>query len=77
MVAGDIIAETDATAGSAKFAPNAVVGAELEITGKGIPTLDVAYECVVLLPSLAFPILDEWKTGFALKDNQSVKLITQ
>lgn len=77
LVAGDIIAETDAEAGSAKFAPNAVVGAELEITGKGIPTLDVAYECVVLLPSLAFPILDEWKTGFSLKNNQSIKLITQ
>lgn len=77
LVAGDIIAETAETAGSAKFAPNAVVGAELEITGKGIPTLDVAYECVVLLPSLASPILDEWKTGFALKDNQSIKLITQ
>lgn len=77
LVANDIIAETGDTAGEAKFEPNAVVGSELEITGKGLPTLDVAYECVVLTPSLDFPILDAWKEGFSMKLNHSIKFITQ
>lgn len=77
LAVNDIIAETGETAGEAKFAPNAVVGSELEITGKGLLTLDVAYECVVLTPSLDFPILDAWKEGFSMKLNHSIKFITQ
>lgn len=57
--------------------PNMVVGAVLEITGKGIPTLDVAYEAVVLYPSLNFPILEEWLNGPCLKSNPNILFIKQ
>lgn len=57
--------------------PNMVVGAVLEITGKGIPTLDVAYEAVVLYPSLNFPILEDWLNGPCLKSNPNILFIKQ
>lgn len=57
--------------------PNMVVGAVLEITGKGIPTLDVAYEAVVLYPSLNFPILEDWLNGPCLKLNPNILFIKQ
>lgn len=60
-----------------KYTPNAVVGAVKEFNGKGIPTIDAAYEAVVLYPSLQFPVLDEWLNGFSLKCNPSIKLIKQ
>ena len=57
--------------------PNMVVGAVLEITGKVIPTLDVAYEAVVLYPSLNFPILEDWLNGPCLKSNPNILFIKQ
>lgn len=57
--------------------PNMVVGAVLEITGKGLPTLDVAYEAVVLYPSLNLPILEDWLNGPCLKSNPNILFIKQ
>ena len=57
--------------------PNMVVGAVLEITGKGLPTLDVAYEAVVLYPSLNLPILESWLNGPCLKLNPNILFIKQ
>lgn len=59
------------------YTPNFVVGAEKTFDGKGLPTLDAAYEAVVLVPSLAFPILPEWLQGVALKNNANIIFIKQ
>ena len=62
-----------------KYAPNAVLGAVKEFDGKGIDTLDVAYEAVVLYPSLSFPVLDTWKNAGSpcMKNNPNIIFITQ
>lgn len=57
--------------------PNMIVGEDKEFNGKGLPSLDISYEAVVLLPSLNFPILPEWKTGVALKENPNIIFIYQ
>lgn len=57
--------------------PNAVVGADLKFTGKGLPTMDVAYEAVVLYPSLAEVIVADWLNGFCLKSNPNILFIKQ
>lgn len=77
LAENDILAETDATAGAAKYEPNAVVGADLEINGFGLPTLDVAYDALVLEPSLDCPVLSDWKAGFTLKNNPNILFIAQ
>lgn len=81
LAANDVLVESEAPASgetaTPKYTPNAVVGAVLEFDGKGIPTIDAAYEAVVLFPSLLFPVLDEWLNGFSLKCNPSIKLIKQ
>jgi hypothetical protein len=59
------------------YTPNMVVGADLEFTGKGIPTIDAAYEAVVLYPSLNFPIIADWLTGCCLKANHNILFIKQ
>lgn len=62
-----------------KVTPNAVVGADLVFDGKGAPTFAVAYDAVVLYPSLQFPILSEWLNGggLCLKDNPNIHIIKQ
>ena len=60
-----------------KYQPNMVVGADLEFTGKGIPTIDAAFEAVVLYPSLNFPIIPDWLTGCCLKANHNILFIKQ
>lgn len=80
LTAGDVVVESETASDGAatyKYEPNAVVGAVKEFTGKGIPTIDAAYEAVVLYPSLVFPILDEWKTGICLKSNPNILFIKQ
>lgn len=61
----------------AAYTPNFVVGADKLFDGKGLPTIDPAFEAVVLLPSLLFPILPEWLTGVALKNNPNIIFIKQ
>lgn len=57
--------------------PNMVVGADKQFDGKGLPTLDAAFEAVVLYPSLQFPVLKEWLQGVALKNNPNIIFIKQ
>lgn len=62
-----------------KFQPNMVVGADKEYDGKGLPVIDVAYEAVVLYPSLLFPVLPEWlnEGGVNMKSNPNILFIKQ
>jgi len=60
-----------------KYTPNMVNGAVKEFNGKGLPTIDAAYEAVVLYPSLNFPILPEWLNGCCLKSNPNILFIKQ
>lgn len=58
-------------------APNAVAGADVRFTDKGFPTIDAAYEAVVLYPNLAFDVLPAWQTGICLKSNPNIVFIKQ
>lgn len=71
LTAGDVLVVNE------QAEPNMVVGAVLEITGKGLPTLDVAYDAVVLYPSLNLPILEGWLNGPCLKLNPNILFIKQ
>ena len=61
----------------AKYTPNMVNGAVKEFNGKGLPTIDAAYEAVVLYPSLGFPILPDWLNCCCLKSNPNILFIKQ
>lgn len=76
LVESVVVAEEGGKA-SSKYEPNAVVGAVKEFDGKGLPAIDAAYEAVVLYPSLACPVLDEWKNGICLKSNPNILFIKQ
>jgi hypothetical protein len=54
-----------------------VNGAVKEFNGKGLPTIDAAFEAVVLYPSLSFPVLPEWLNGCCLKSNPNILFIKQ
>lgn len=71
------VATTEGAKAASKYVPNAVVGAVREFDGKGLPTIDAAYEAVVLYPSLAAPVLEEWKNGICLKSNPNILFIKQ
>lgn len=60
-----------------KYEPNMVVGADKAFDGKGLPTLDVAYEAMVLIPAACMPILKEWLLGVCLKNNPNIMFIKQ
>lgn len=80
LAENDILVESEtyeSDAVSAKYQPNMVLGAVKEFDGKGLPTLDVSYEAVVLYPSLKYPILDEWLNGPCLKLNPNILFIKQ
>lgn len=69
---------TEAVPAAPLYVPNAVVGADKEFNGKGLPTIDAAYEAVVLYPSVDYPILDSWLSGgMCLKDNPNILFIKQ
>lgn len=61
------------------YTPNMIVGEEKEFDGKGLPTLDIAFEAVVLIPSLKFPMLPEWLggNGLFMKNNPNIIYIKQ
>ncbi len=71
------VAAKDAVPAVAKYTPNMILGAVKEFTGKGLPTLDAAYEAVVLYESLNFPLLPEWLNGCCLKSNPNILFIKQ
>jgi hypothetical protein len=81
LAADDVLVESEAPAQGettkAKYTPNMVVGAVKEFNGKGLPTIDAAYEAVVLYPSLNYPVLDEWLNGCCLKSNPNILFIKQ
>ena len=60
-----------------KYTPNMVNGSVKEFNGKGLPTIDAAFEAVVLYPSLSFPMLPEWLNGCCLKSNPNILFIKQ
>lgn len=87
---GDILVEASAAAAAdgdneavpaaPLYTPNMVVGAVKEFTGKGLPTIDAAYEAVVLYPSLNFPLLEDWLINpgkVCLKANPNILFIKQ
>ena len=59
------------------YNPNMVIGADLEFKGTGIPTIDAAYEAVVLYNNVNYPILDDWLQGVTLKSNPNILFIKQ
>lgn len=69
---------TNAYLGKSKYEPNAVVGANLEVSELCDPVVDAAFNAVVLTPSLNFPIPSIWVEGGAsMKGNHEIKFITQ
>lgn len=78
LAAGDSIQESDGQS-SAKplYTPNMVVGADLEFKGTGIPTIDAAYEAVVLYNNVDYPIPADWLQGVTLKSNPNILFIKQ
>lgn len=90
LAEGDILVEASAAAAAEGdneavpaaplYTPNMVVGAVKEFTGKGLPTIDAAYEAVVLYPSLNFPLLEDWLINpgkVCLKSNPNILFIKQ
>ncbi len=67
----------DAIPAKPKYVGNMVVGADLEI-GKGLPTLDLAYDAVVL-KSNTYPLPKEWLMDDSpcLKTNPNIMFINQ
>ena len=78
LAAGDSIQESDGES-SAKplYTPNMVIGADLEFKGTGIPTIDAAYEAVVLYNNVDYPIPADWLQGVTLKSNPNILFIKQ
>lgn len=69
---------TNAYLGKSKYEPNAVVGSDAEINGRGVASVDVAYEGVVLRNTVKAPIASIWLTGgISMKNNHSIKFIIQ
>lgn len=90
LAEGDILVEAlaaaaaegdnEAVPAAPLYTPNMVVGAVKEFTGKGLPTIDAAYEAVVLYPSLNFPLLEDWLINpgkVCLKANPNILFIKQ
>lgn len=78
-----LIESTEATTGdNAKKAeplhvPNMVESADYKFTGKGLPTLDAAYDVVILYKNVPYPLPAEWLAGNFLKANPNIMFITQ
>lgn len=81
VAADDILIEcgeiSDEDTATPLYEPNMIVGSELDFTGKGLPTIDAAYDAVVLTPSLGAPMLSEWLNGVCLKNNPNIIYIKQ
>lgn len=78
LAAGDSIQESDGEETANPLnTPNMVIGADLEFKGTGIPTIDAAYEAVVLYNNVNYPIPADWLQGVALKSNPNILFIKQ
>jgi hypothetical protein len=82
LVAGDNIQESDGE-DTAKplYVPNMVIGHDLEFKGTGIPTIDAAYEAMVLYNHVSYPIPTDWlldaQKSPCLKSNPNIMFIKQ
>lgn len=82
LVKEDSIQESDGQS-SAKvlYTPNMVIGADLEFKGTGLPTIDAAYEAVVLYDKVNYPIPADWlidvEKSPCLKSNPNIMFIKQ
>jgi len=72
---GAILQEVDES-GNALYTPNAVLGSDVYFDGKGLPTLDAAYDAVVL-KKVVGAVPDSWLQGIALKNNPNIIYINQ
>lgn len=77
LVESVAVTSGETTTVKATYVPNMIAGADKTFDGHGLPTIDAAYEAVVLVSSLLFPILPEWLQGVALKDNPNIIFIKQ
>ena len=81
LAEGDTLVECAAEAVGdvyvAAYRPNMIVAADKHFDGKGIPTIDAAYDAVVLYPSLGFGLLPDWLNGCCLKENPNILFIKQ
>lgn len=78
LAAKDFIQEFDSGTKKPKYVANAVLGADLEIRKSGLPTLDAAYDAIVL-KSVCTPFPDSWlvENGFCLATNHNILFINQ
>lgn len=78
LAAKDFIQEFDSDTKKPKYVANAVLGADLEIRKSGLPTLDAAYDAIVL-KSVCTPFPDSWlvENGFCLATNHNILFINQ
>ncbi len=81
LAKGDILVESAAPNGDAKaeprYLPNAVAAADHTFDGKGLPTIDAAYDALVLYKNVFYPVVADWLTGQCLKSNPNIMFITQ
>lgn len=78
LAAGDSIQESDGEeTANPLYTPNMVIGSDLEFKGTGIPTIDAAYEAVVLYNNVNYPIPADWLQGVCLKSNPNILFIKQ
>ncbi len=78
IVKNDFLQEADASTKNPKYVANAALGADLEIKNSGLPTIDAAYDAI-LLKSVITPFPAEWlvSDGFCLKANPNIIIINQ
>lgn len=73
--------ETEGKPAEVAFLPNAVVAADLEVSARGIPTIDAAYDALVLAPLEWIEILkltgEKVTVGNCLGENPNIMFITQ
>lgn len=75
---GDYLQEADSSSKKVKYVANAVLGANLEIKKSGLPTIDAAYDAI-LLKSVCPQFPSSWcvDNGFCLKANPNILVINQ
>lgn len=78
LAEGDFLQEADASSKGPKYVANSVLGADLEIKKSGLPTIDAAYDAV-LLKSVCPQFPDSWlaKDSYCLATNHNILIINQ
>ena len=78
LAEGDFLQEADASSKGPKYVANSVLGADLEIKKSGLPTIDAAYDAV-LLKSVCPQFPDSWlaNDSYCLATNHNILIINQ